>query len=227
MVLYPSPSRIFYVDVGTTTVIVTVTSSGAAVKEWLSTTRFIHHRRRHRLVVGVGVQRTVEETYRSYPPADTLQLCVGRRCLIFQLAHADFIPAVLRKFLLNPSNTFVGFWNQQDAKRLRICRHSLQMWRTPLDVRMMVAEEEGPGSELWKAKREIIIRQWLGFEDVTFSDEIGRSNWGREVLSYDQIVQSCRDAFCAFLIGRNLRAWDLPRSVSESEKKFTVILNLF
>ncbi|KAI3971931.1 hypothetical protein MKX01_030132 [Papaver californicum] len=38
----------------------------------------------------------------------TLQLCVGCRCLIFQIKHADEIPCSLVEFLGNLDFTFVG-----------------------------------------------------------------------------------------------------------------------
>ncbi|XP_010446239.1 PREDICTED: uncharacterized protein LOC104729038 [Camelina sativa] len=52
----------------------------------------------HPLVVGVGVQWTPPGYYSDFysssggyydPPADTLQLCVGNRCIIIQLSHCN------------------------------------------------------------------------------------------------------------------------------------------
>lgn len=79
----------------------------------------------------------------------------------------------------------------------------------PLDLRKFVAASDG--GDLSTANRERIIREWLGFEDVTFSEEVSRSYWGSKALCYDQILQASQDAFCAFLIGRNIRAWEIPR----------------
>ncbi|XP_041998266.1 uncharacterized protein LOC121748114 [Salvia splendens] len=56
--------------------------------------------RRGRLVAGLGVQWVSGH-------AATLQICVGSRCLIFQLHHADLCPDVLRGFLLD-SNVIRG-----------------------------------------------------------------------------------------------------------------------
>ncbi|KAF0896074.1 hypothetical protein E2562_018189 [Oryza meyeriana var. granulata] len=51
-------------------------------------------------------------------PVALLQLCVDRRCLIFQLLHADYVPGSLRRFLGNPRDSFVGVGVDKDAERL-------------------------------------------------------------------------------------------------------------
>ncbi|CAA7016229.1 unnamed protein product [Microthlaspi erraticum] len=61
------------------------------------------------------------------PPAETLQLCVGKRCILIKLSHCSRVPDVLRNFLTNPNTTFVGVWNSQDAKRLGLSRHQLEI----------------------------------------------------------------------------------------------------
>ncbi|KAJ0111291.1 hypothetical protein Patl1_02206 [Pistacia atlantica] len=47
-----------------------------------------------------------------------LQLCVGQRCLIFQLCHRDAMPRSLVNFLGNNKFTFVGKVVGTDAKKL-------------------------------------------------------------------------------------------------------------
>jgi hypothetical protein len=44
----------------------------------------------------------------AYSKTAIHQLCVGRRCLIFQLLHADYVPNTLDEFLSDPDYTFVG-----------------------------------------------------------------------------------------------------------------------
>nr|DAD28963.1 TPA_asm: hypothetical protein HUJ06_030431 [Nelumbo nucifera] len=43
---------------------------------------------------------------------------MGRRCLIFQLAHADYIPSSLLDFLEDKRFMFVGFEIEQDVEKL-------------------------------------------------------------------------------------------------------------
>ncbi|CAL4974916.1 unnamed protein product [Urochloa decumbens] len=79
----------------------TVTSSGDAVKRWLDEVLYVHRRRLHKLVVGLDVEwRPALGPW--YNPTALLQLCVGRRCLVFQLLHADYVPDALAEFLDDP-----------------------------------------------------------------------------------------------------------------------------
>ncbi|MCI34765.1 3-5 exonuclease/nucleic acid binding protein, partial [Trifolium medium] len=79
---------------------VTVTAVASVVRKWLHSALFFRRRyiRQNRLIVGLGVQWSPGAGILD-PPADTLQLCIGRRCLIFQLAHATYVPKNLQNFL--------------------------------------------------------------------------------------------------------------------------------
>lgn len=83
------------------------------------------------------------------------------------------------------------------------------MARKPLDLRYFVAGSDG--YELVQASRERIIEECLGFEGVSFSEEIGRSEWDSEFLSTPQILYASLDAYFAFLIGKDIRAWNFRR----------------
>ncbi|KAK7820877.1 uncharacterized protein LOC111985631 [Quercus suber] len=54
----------------------------------------------------------------SGDPVATLQLCVGRRCLIFQLIYATHFPNSLIEFLGNEDFTFVGVGIESDVEKL-------------------------------------------------------------------------------------------------------------
>jgi hypothetical protein len=78
----------------------TYTASGDTVNNWLSLIYRIHRRRLDRLIVGLDVEWRPSFT-RGVPrgPVALLQICVGRRCLVFQILRADYIPDALHDFL--------------------------------------------------------------------------------------------------------------------------------
>ena len=100
-------------------IITTVTSSGTAVKRWLREIRYVYRWVYHKLIVGLDVEwRPSYYMCGEQNPVALLQLCIGHRCLIFQLLHADFFPRALERFLADPDFRFVGVGVQDDADRL-------------------------------------------------------------------------------------------------------------
>ena len=80
-------------DDGSPPIRTTVTNSGDAVKRYLREVR----KRGGRLLVGLDTEWRVIRS--GAHRMAVLQLCVGRRCLVFQIARADYVPAALRAFL--------------------------------------------------------------------------------------------------------------------------------
>ncbi|RAL48651.1 hypothetical protein DM860_000971 [Cuscuta australis] len=195
--------RTHTVDFFSAEISVTVTKNPSVVRKWISTTLYLRNRRHQfgRLVVGVGVQWNPSNG--NDPPADTLQLCVGSRCLIFQLCHARTIPLILRRFLRDESNTFVRIWNAADAKKLYM-EHELEIHGL-LDLRRYVATEEG--ASLLRSPVETIVSECLGFDGVRLDNEISVSDWDDRYLSLAQVRQATVKAYVAFQIGKKERAW--------------------
>ncbi|XP_027930330.1 uncharacterized protein LOC114186577 [Vigna unguiculata] len=137
---------------------VTVTANASAVRDWLTaalySSRYYVHLKR--LVVGLSVHWTLSGANLN-TPVHTLQLLIGRRILIFQLAHATTVPNKLRTFLLNPSHTFVGLSNFWDPQKLLCSRHRLRMARAPVDLVLYV-------NSLLRGRlpKEIVIERCLG-----------------------------------------------------------------
>ena len=130
-------------------IIATVTSSGAAVKRWLRDIRFLYRWVYHKLIVGLDVEWRPSYS-RDQNPAALLQICVGRRCLVFQLLHADFFPGALKRFLADRNIRFAGVGVQEDANRLRD-DHGLAV-ATTVDLRGLAADGmRRPGSRPWRA----------------------------------------------------------------------------
>lgn len=180
-----------------------MTSSGAAVKRWLWQIRYKYRYVYHKLIVGLDVEWR-PSYYGAQNPVALLQLCVGRRCLIFQLLHADFFPRALERFLADPDFRFVGVGVQEDADRLSR-DYDLEVANT-VDLRGLAAD----GMHM----------PWLrhaGLKDVTCAvmganlekpEKVRMGPWDAESLSDEQTEYACIDAFVSFEVGRKLLSGD-------------------
>jgi hypothetical protein len=96
-----------------------VTSSGGAVKRFLREIEI--HKNQRRLIVGIDTEWHVildSNRRRSHRTA-VLQLCVGHRCIVFQIAHTDYVlSGTLRAFFACPDHHFTGVGVDDDVKRL-------------------------------------------------------------------------------------------------------------
>ncbi|XP_057432821.1 uncharacterized protein LOC130725626 [Lotus japonicus] len=191
---------------GNNKVTVTVTANCSVVRRWLKSMLYFHNHYflRERLVVGLGVQWSAPSPDRPNPPADTLQLCIGRRCLIIQLSRAERVPQILRQFLKDPTITFVGFYNHRDQKKLKASRHQLEMCWKPEDLKIHAGTLH---PDLVNAPVKEIVMSFLRC-NVNPRREVSMSDWNREELTKDQLVYACVDAYCAFRIGKNLKVWE-------------------
>ncbi|CAN0899980.1 Exonuclease 3'-5' domain-containing protein 2 [Linum grandiflorum] len=194
----PSIERRFTVRFsGDRTIRTTVTSTASVVRKWIWKSLQIHRYLRHKLVVGLGVQwRAPYDT-----SASTLQLCIGSRCLIYQLRHAGYIPRSLERFLAHPDFTFVGVQNHRDAQMLQ--EHDLEV-DTLLDLCRIAAESRGLRGNL---SMEDLAERVLGYSGISKSFYVGMSNWNAELLSDEQVQYASVDAAVSFLLGVELEAW--------------------
>ncbi|KAJ4836087.1 hypothetical protein Tsubulata_929654 [Turnera subulata] len=176
----------------------TVTATPSVVRRWINQTLHFYRFHRGRLVVGLGVQWVP-----SSDEAATLQLCVGSRCLIFQLLHTDTVPLCLRRFLEDPDHTFVGVWNHRDEELLE-SYHNLRVERL-IDLRDVADAELGIGRQVSLGR---LANEVLGFDGVVKDVWVGRSDWGAEWLSEEQVQYACVDAAVSFLVGKELEAWN-------------------
>ncbi|XP_057476847.1 3'-5' exonuclease-like [Actinidia eriantha] len=177
----------------------TVTARPSVARDWLYKTRHLHVRFRRKLVVGLGVQWRPG----AFNTPATLQLCVGRRCLVFQLHRAPAVPRFLRRFLSHPRTTFVGVWNHQDRALLKDSKHNLSL-SSLLDIRDVAADLRGYSKQL---SMETLAELILGLEGVTKPISVGMSDWEAYWLDEDQIQYACLDAFVSFSLGKALKVW--------------------
>nr|XP_043616112.1 Werner Syndrome-like exonuclease [Erigeron canadensis] len=186
----------FYND----TILTLVTKSPNLVDEWISKIEHIHRRHLHRLVVGLDVEWRPNPTEDVKNPVATLQLCVGRRCLVFQILHSSHIPESLVNFLRNPNYRFtgVGIW---DVVFKLSNDYNLCVWKVA-DLRELAAEVYDV-HELNHAGLEDLT-EWALDKEIYKPKTITMSNWDEECLSPDQVQYACLDAFLSFEIGRIL-----------------------
>ncbi|KAF7811226.1 Werner Syndrome-like exonuclease [Senna tora] len=174
-----------------------VTSSSAAVDQWILSIYNLYPHRRRNLIVGLDTEWYPSFSDEITNPVAIIQLCIGNRCLIFQYLHADAIPVSLMRFLESRDFTFVGVGVEDDAKKL-MRDHGLRVLAT-VDVRDMAAEKYGD-----------LGMKRLGLKKLAFAltgkmmkkpKEITLSDWNCRKLSFAQVEYACIDAYVSFLLG--------------------------
>ncbi|WOL15976.1 hypothetical protein Cni_G24758 [Canna indica] len=185
---------------GSDHVLTTVTASGAKVERWVDKILNTHRCRLHQLVVGLDCEWRPSYSPQQNPVA-VLQICVGHRCLIFQLQHADYTPQSLVDFLGDDRFTFVGAGVDGDAQRLQE-DEELNVANT-LDLRHLAVEKLGR-PDLRNAGLARLAEIVMDFR-MHKPRRVTMSNWDQMYLTYDQISYACADAFISFEIGRRLR----------------------
>ncbi|CAN6222147.1 unnamed protein product [Urochloa humidicola] len=185
----------------------TVTARPAVARRWVYVTLW---RQRHRLhsaaglTVGLGVQWTPPFRFRRRLPAGaeprpgTLQLCVGNRCLVFQLARAGgAVPQILRRFLADDRVTFAAYNVESDRRKLR-AHHGLEV-ESALELR-------GAAAGMGNASMAAMADWLLGIRDgVDKSALVSTSKWDGANLSREQVRYATVDAYISCRLGVHLR----------------------
>ncbi|XP_004136772.1 Werner Syndrome-like exonuclease [Cucumis sativus] len=175
------------------------TASIDVVNFWVATILEVNNRRIRPLIVGLDIE------WRPYfgpkpNPVATLQLCVGHRCLIFQLLYCPAAPQALVNFLFDSSCTFVGVGIHQDVQKL-YHEYGLTVSNV-VDLRDLAVNKLGR-TYLRYAGLKSLWREVLGRE-IEKPKYITLSNWDSVWLNYAQILYATIDAFISFEIGRSL-----------------------
>nr|KAJ0184572.1 hypothetical protein LSAT_V11C900479120 [Lactuca sativa] len=126
----------------------------------------------------------------------TLQLCMGRRCMIFQLLFSPRMPQSLRNFLRNPAYTFVDVVIKNDVEKL-MENWNLEVANTT-DIGALATEEYGMrnlrNTGLKGLMSRVLGKELIKLKSVTMSD------WDNEWLTLDQVQYACIDAFLSYKI---------------------------
>ncbi|TVU21407.1 hypothetical protein EJB05_31039, partial [Eragrostis curvula] len=178
----------------------TVTKSYEAVYDFIQEVRSDH---RNHLVVGLDTEwRTISahgKRKKSYKTA-ILQLCVGTRCLVFQIYRADAIPIILKDFLACPHCKFLGADVSRDVHRL-INDYGLRV-QNSVDLQEF-GIRKGYGSKSSKPALKLLVKELLGADMEKDNKDIHLS-WGREVLTSEHITYAAIDAFASAELGKTM-----------------------
>ncbi|PIN25008.1 DNA helicase [Handroanthus impetiginosus] len=178
----------------------TVTHDPSTVSQWIYDVSSLYG---HRLIVGLDVEWRPNSTRHNQNPAATLQLCVGRCCLIYQLLHSPYFPFQLYQFLSHSNHTFVGVDVKSDLKKLHR-DHRIGYNAKAVDLRGLAADAYKK-KDLKKAGMKTLARIVLG-KEMEKPKSVIMSSWDNRWLTQEQVQYACVDSFVSYEIGRKLNA---------------------
>ncbi|EEF34681.1 Werner Syndrome-like exonuclease [Ricinus communis] len=176
-----------------------VTHSPSLVEQWLIETQGQNNQTQP-TIVGLDVEWRPNFSRHIENPVATLQLCIGSRCLIYQLIHSPRIPQSLFDFLKNSSYVFAGVGIESDVEKL-VEDYGLSVGNV-MELRRVAAESLGV-KELKNAGLKELVKQVLG-KEIQKPKRVTMSRWDSMWLSHDQVQYACLDAFVCSEIGRIL-----------------------
>ncbi|KAI3933528.1 hypothetical protein MKW92_033688 [Papaver armeniacum] len=177
-----------------------VTKNASTVKRWIDRICKDYNDHLNHLIVGLDVEwKPAYGPYRNR--IATLQLCVGRRCLIFQMIHADEIPESLSGFLSNPYFKFVGVGIQSDVDKLG-CDYNIGVMNA-FDLGNLAAAKYG-NKGFKNVGLMVLAEVILGCGEIEKPRNVTMSNWDQYHLTEAQIRYACIDAYVSFKIGKQL-----------------------
>ncbi|KAI3933527.1 hypothetical protein MKW92_033687 [Papaver armeniacum] len=199
---YPDTQEVYSVTVGDEEIRTVVTKNAATVDYWIERIYSDYNYYLNHLIVGLDVEWRPAYGIGLYRyPVATLQLCVGRRCLIFQILHADEIPESLLVFLSNPYFKFVGVGIRSDVEKLG-CDYDISV-QSVVDLGNLAAEKYG-SKQLKNVGLMGLAGLVLGCGEIEKPRNVTLSNWDQYHLTPAQIKYACVDAYVSFKIGKQL-----------------------
>ncbi|KAK6124937.1 hypothetical protein DH2020_041319 [Rehmannia glutinosa] len=161
-----------------------VTNDATMVTAWLINTEKLNRRVLDRLIVGLDIEWLPYFYNNMEHPVATLQLSVGKSCLVLQILHALAIPLGLSGFLANSNYTFVGVGIEEDVRKLRN-DYGLEVANT-IDLRSWAAYKLGR-AELRNVGLKALTKEVLGVE-IEKPQNVRLSRWDNRVLTEDQVI---------------------------------------
>ncbi|KAI5659672.1 hypothetical protein M9H77_28465 [Catharanthus roseus] len=185
-----------------------VTHDPKCVSDWLSETERFQSRHLSHLIVGLDVEWRPNFNRNQENPVAIIQLCVGHRCLIFQIlqcvkTYNESIPKKLREFLAKEEYTFVGVGIESDVEKL-VEDYEIGIGGKTVDLRNLAAEKYDLKS-LKNAGLKELARVVLE-KEIEKPKWVTMSKWDNLWLIPNQVQYACVDAFVSFEIGKRLNA---------------------
>ncbi|XP_022883278.1 Werner Syndrome-like exonuclease [Olea europaea var. sylvestris] len=177
-----------------------VTHDPGMVSEWLSEIESLNNH--CRLIVGLDVEWRPSFS-RLQNPVALLQLCVGRRCLVYQLIHSSYIPDHLVEFLSEQDYTFVGVGIESDLDKLER-DYGFGFNANAVDLRELAAYTYQMRN-LQNTGLKNLASFVLG-KEFEKPRRVTMSRWDYRWLTLDQVQYACVDAYISFEIDRVLNA---------------------
>ncbi|KAK4726811.1 hypothetical protein R3W88_031728 [Solanum pinnatisectum] len=172
----------FYGD----SILTTVTSDPEIVTHWITD---VESDVSFRDVIGLDIEWRPNYGQTQNPVA-TLQLCIGRSCLIFQLLHCRSpIPQSLVTLL--DTYTFVGVGIEADVEK---------------ELVATACEEFGLGYQIRTNAGLKELCSVVLLKEMVKPAHITRSRWDNRFLNEEQVEYACIDAFVCFEIEKRLNA---------------------
>ncbi|KAM3336479.1 hypothetical protein ACQJBY_030463 [Aegilops geniculata] len=186
----------------------TVTVQASTVESWISRVwaNFLWHAERK--LVGLDTEFTdavFGKRQKDLPKdqrqrAAVLQLCVANECLVYHIAHARHVPAMLRRFLADRDIVFCGAGIKQDQEMLGYYGLNIA---SSFDLQERV---EIPKSVCGKPTPSLIdLSNYLLGTKLTKDGEcekLRRSGWGVFPLTLERIRYAAVDARLSFEVAR-------------------------
>ncbi|KAL6576310.1 hypothetical protein OROHE_000091 [Orobanche hederae] len=168
---------------------------------WISNVESIH---RHSLIVGLDIKWRPSFNRYINNTTSMLQLCIGGRCLIFQLVHSPSIPKSLTDFLTNPNCTFIGIGIDSDLEKLQE-DYEFGFNTNMINVRGLAADKYGQ-SYLKRDRLKGLAKAVLD-KDVEKPKRITMSRWDYQWLTpaQMQMINKYRDV--GSILVRPTRIW--------------------
>ncbi|TVU34067.1 hypothetical protein EJB05_15892, partial [Eragrostis curvula] len=178
-----------------TTIRTMVTKDYKAVADFIQEVRGDH---REHLVVGLDTEwrdQYFPSEWRTRKRTALIQLCVGTRCLVYQIYQAKNVyPKILKEFLECPHCKFIGADVENDTTRLTndfgiYVRNAVDL--QPIGIRMNI------GSKEWKPSLERLAKELLHADMDKKKKNKLHANWDLEVLTDEHIAYAAIDAFAS------------------------------